>query len=277
MTKTIEDTATLCDSFAATAAMHADEPALRSPDEAVTWSWREYADRVRAAAAGLHGLGVRRGDTVALWLSNRPEFHVADAAALQIGAAAFSIYSTFTVEQAEHVVADAGSRVLVTEPAYLEHALEVRERGNTALDLLVLVEGSHTNALTWDELLASAPAGFDVAAAAAQVSADDLATLIYTSGTTGAPKGVELTHRNVVAQCAALGDALGLVPRQSAISWLPMAHIAERLCTHYIPMQLGWSVTCLDDPRSIGRLLPQIGPQFFFSPPRLWEKLRAST
>ena len=72
------------------------------------------------------------------------------------------------------------------------------------------------------------------------MSPDDLATLIYTSGTTGAPKGVELTHRNVVAQCAALGEALGLAPRQRAISWLPMAHIAERLCTHYLPMHLGW-------------------------------------
>ena len=277
MTQATEDTATLCETFAATAAAQPAEPALRSADGAVAWTWRDYADHVHAAAAGLHGLGVRRGDTVALWLSNRPEFHVADAAAMQLGAAPFSIYSTFTVEQAEHVVADAGSRVLVTEPAYLEHALEVRERGNTALELVVLVEGSHTNALTWDELQAAAPAGFDVATAAAEVSADDLATLIYTSGTTGAPKGVELTHGNVVAQCAALGEALGLVPRQSAISWLPMAHIAERLCTHYIPMRLGWTVTCLDDPRSIGRLLPRVRPQFFFSPPRLWEKLRAAT
>ena len=79
---------------------------------------------------------------------------------------------------------------------------------NTALELIVLVEGAHTNALSWDELLAAAPAGFDDAAA--EVSPDDLATLIYTSGTTGAPKGVELTHRNVVAQCAALAEALGL-------------------------------------------------------------------
>ena len=93
---------------------------------------------------GLHGLGVRRGDTVALWLSNRPEFHVADTAAMQLGAAPFSIYSTFTVEQAEHVVGDAGSRVLVTEPAYLERALAVRERGRTALELIVLVDGAHT-------------------------------------------------------------------------------------------------------------------------------------
>ena len=275
MSTTIDQTATLCEKFSATAAVYADEPALRTADGAVAWTWREYADRVRDVAAGLFGLGVRRGDTVALWLSNRPEFHVVDTAALQLGAAPFSIYSTFTVEQAEHVVADAGSRVLVTEPAYLEQALAVRERGRTALELIVLVEGGDTKALAWDELLAAAPPDFDVAAAAADVSPDDLATLIYTSGTTGAPKGVELTHSNVVAQCSALVEALGLEPRQRAISWLPMAHIAERLCTHYIPLQLGWSVTCLDNPRGIGVLLTDVRPQFFFSPPRLWEKLRA--
>lgn len=114
MTKTIEDTATLCDMFAAAAAMRADEPALRTARDTVAWTWRKYADRVRAAAAGLHAIDVRRGDTVALWLANRPEFHVADAAAMQLGAPPFSVYSTSTVEQAEHVVGDAGSRVLVT-------------------------------------------------------------------------------------------------------------------------------------------------------------------
>ena len=275
MTPTIEETTTLCDAFAATAATHAAEPALRTADGDMEWTWTEYADRVRAAAGGFHGVGVRRGDTVALWLSNRPEFHVADTAVMQLGAAPFSVYSTFTVEQAEHVVGDAGSRVLVTEPAYLERALELRARGKTALELVVLVDGAHTYALSWDELVAAAPPDFDLSAV--EVSPDDLATLIYTSGTTGAPKGVELTHRNVVAQCAALGEALGLVERQRGISWLPMAHIAERLCTHYIPMHLGWTVTCLDDPRAIAGLLPEVRPQFFFSPPRLWEKLRAAT
>jgi long-chain acyl-CoA synthetase len=277
MTTTIEQTKTLCDAFDATVAAHAPAPALRSADGAVDWTWRDYADRVDAAAAGLHGVGVRRGDTVALWLSNRPEFHVADTAATRLGAAPFSVYTTFTVEQAEHVVGDAGSRVLVTEPAFLHKALAVRARGATALELIVLVEGCHTEALTWDELLAAATAGFDAAATAAGVSPDDLATLIYTSGTTGAPKGVELTHRNVVAQCAALSEAFGLQPGLRAISWLPMAHIAERLSTHYLPMQLGWPVTCLADPRAVTALLPEVRPEFFFSPPRLWEKLRAAT
>jgi long-chain acyl-CoA synthetase len=269
-------TMTLCDAFAATVAANADGPALRTADGATAWTWREYADRVQAAASGLAGLGVRRGDTVALWLSNRPEFHVADAAAVQLGAAPFSVYSTFTVEQAEHVVGDAGSRVLVTEREFLDRALAVHQRGLTQVERIVLVDGAHAEAFTWDELLASAPPGFDLAAAAAQVRPDDLATLIYTSGTTGAPKGVELTHANVVAQAIALQDAFELAPQLRAISWLPMAHIAERLCTHYIPMLIGWSVTCLADPRAIAGLLPEVRPQFFFSPPRLWEKLRAA-
>jgi long-subunit acyl-CoA synthetase (AMP-forming) len=274
---TITETDTLCRVFAATAVAHADAPALRSADGEVEWTWHDYAERARAASAGLAGIGVHRGDTVALWLANRPEFHVADTAASMLGAAPFSVYATFTVEQAEHVIRDAGSRILITELAYLDRALALRARGRTQLELIVLVDGGHTEALTWDELLASAPAGFDVDAAAGEVRPDDLATLIYTSGTTGPPKGVELTHANVIAQTLALGAALRLSPRQRAISWLPMAHIAERLCTQYMPMALGWSVTCLSDPRAIAAVLPEVRPEFFFSPPRLWEKLRAAT
>jgi long-subunit acyl-CoA synthetase (AMP-forming) len=269
--------ATIADAFAATVAAHADRPALRTADGTTAWTWAEYAVRVYEAAAGLAGTGVAHGDTVALWLSNRPEFHVADGAAAHLGAAPFSVYATFTVEQAEHVIGDAGSRVLITEPAHLERALAVRERGTTALETIVLVDGEDPGALSWADLLAGAPEAFDVAAAAARVGPDDLATLIYTSGTTGAPKGVELTHRNVIAQSTALADALGLTPGLRAISWLPMAHIAERLCTHYVPILLGWSVITLAEPRGIAALLPEVRPEFFFSPPRLWEKLRAAT
>jgi long-subunit acyl-CoA synthetase (AMP-forming) len=273
---TIQAVATLGDALFTTASARPDAPALQTLDGATRWTWREYADRAAATAAGLAGLGVRRGDTVALWLTNRPAFHVADTAAVLLGAAPFSVYPSFTVEQAEHVIGDAGSRVLVTEPAFLELALAVRDRRRTRLELIVLADGAHPRALSWEELLDAAPAGHDVRAAAAAVAPDDLATLIYTSGTTGPPKGVELTHANLVAQMLGLRDALGLGEGWRCVSWLPMAHIAERLCTHYIPMLLGWSVTCLAEPAGIAVALPAVRPQFFFSPPRLWEKLRTA-
>jgi long-subunit acyl-CoA synthetase (AMP-forming) len=267
---------TLCDLFTATAAERSDEVALRTADGAVELTWAEYAAQARAASAGLAGLGVERGDTVACWLGNRPEFHVADVAALSLGAAPFSVYPTFTVEQATHVIRDAGSRVLVTEPQHFEQALAIRDSGATAVESIVLVEGSDARALTWDELLACAPAGFDYEARATLARPDDLATLIYTSGTTGPPKGVQLTHRNVVSQLAALGERLDLPAGLRAISWLPMAHVAERLCTHYFPLARGWQVTTCSEPREIAAVIAKTRPGFFFSPPRLWEKLRSA-
>ncbi|MCK9249904.1 MAG: AMP-dependent synthetase/ligase [Solirubrobacteraceae bacterium] len=276
MTHTAPRTATIGDLLLRTAAEHGGRPALRTLDGTTAWTWAAYADRARASAAALAGLGVGRGDTVALWLTNRPEFHAIDAGAALLGAAPFSIYATFTAEQAEHVVGDAGSRILVTEPQFLERALAVRDGGRTALERVVLVDGAHDDALAWDAALDASPAGFDVDAAAAAVEPDDLVTLIYTSGTTGPPKGVELTHGNVVAQIAALTEAVPLEREQAAISWLPMAHVAERMCTHYIPMALAWQVTCQPDPREIASTLAAVRPEFFFSPPRLWQKLRSA-
>jgi long-chain acyl-CoA synthetase len=262
---------------ATTAEAFADRPALRSIDGSIDWTWAEYADRVREAAAGLAGIGVARGDTVACWLSNRPEFHVADTAATHLGAAAFSVYPTYTVEQASHVIRDSGARVLIAEASTAERAAAVRAAGGTALETIVAVDdGPSASMMSWAELLRCAADDFALERAAAEVTPSDLATLIYTSGTTGAPKGVELTHANVMAQVATMNRRLRLPAGISAISWLPMAHIAERLCTHYFPIARGWHVTTCDEPRAIGTVIAETHPEFFFSPPRLWEKLRAA-
>src|SRR5206468_10671003 len=120
--------------FAAAAAEYENEPALRTPDGAVAWTWGEYGRHAAAAATGLAGLGVGPGSVVACWLTNRPEFHAADIGAALLGAASFSIYPTYPVEQAAHVLWDAGSRVLITESAFLERALAVRASGATQAD-----------------------------------------------------------------------------------------------------------------------------------------------
>ncbi len=275
MVMTMRATESICARFGDTARAHAGAPALRDMHgDGVTWG--RYYERVREAAAGLAGLGLGRGDVLACWLSNRPEFHVADAAAMHLGAASFSVYNTFTIEQAKHVTADAGARIMVTEPAYVEQAIAVRESGETALVHIVCVEGDAPEALGWDELLDAAPGDFDFEAAWRAVEPSDLAALIYTSGTTGPCKGVALTHANIAAQTLALAERLELPEAARAVSFLPMAHIAERLCTHYFPMFLGWQVTCCPDATELAAALAAVRPGYFFSPPRIWEKLRAA-
>lgn len=269
---------TLCDVFSATVRRFADEQALRNEDGTTVLTWADYQLQVLRAAAAFDGIGVEHSDTVALWLNNRPEFHCADTAAVHLGAAPFSIYSTFTVEQAAHVIADAGSRVLVTERAYLDRALAVRAICRTPLDWIIVVDapGDAPGVLAWNDFVTGDTTGFDLEAIAAAVRPNDLATLIYTSGTTGVPKGVELTHANIIAQTAALQKALNLPSQLRTLSWLPMAHIAERICSHYLPMTLGWSVVCNSDPRQVASTVASTRPELFFSPPRLWTKLRAA-
>lgn len=263
--------------FATAVAAYEDEPALQTPDGSVSWTWGEYGRQAAAAAGALASLGVGRGSVVACWLTNRPEFHAADIGATLLGAASFSIYPTYTAEQTAHVLRDAGSRVLITEPAFLERALAVRSSDLTALETIVCVGGAHDGTEGWDELLRRADDGADLRGLAAVAQADDLLTIIYTSGTTGPPKGVELTHRNVLAQLEATSAGLGLTDRLRVISYLPMAHIAERLVTHYLPPAHAWQVTTCADARAIGALLREVRPEVFFSPPRLWEKMRAGT
>ena len=185
---------TVAQAFRATARAHADAPAIRAHHRGVDSSWHDYHGQLRRCAAGLNELGRRRGDTLACWLTNRPQFHAVDTAAAHLGIASFSIYPTYTPEQAAHVIGDAGARILVTETAVLDRALAVRALGTTAFETIVCVEGRGEATLGWDELLAGGSDRFDLEAAASAVTPDDLLALISTSGTTGPPKGVELTH-----------------------------------------------------------------------------------
>src|SRR5215470_2356417 len=109
----------LCEVFQATVAARGDAIALRSSDGLLQINWREYGEQVRRIAAGLAALGVRRGDTVAIMLSNRPEFHLVDTAIMHLGATAFSVYSAFTPEQVTQLFANAGNRIVICERQYV--------------------------------------------------------------------------------------------------------------------------------------------------------------
>jgi long-subunit acyl-CoA synthetase (AMP-forming) len=267
------DAATLAEAFRLTAAQRADDVAVRTKGDDVSWTWGVLRERVDRLAAGLHGLGLRKGDTIALLLSNRPEFHQADLAAMMVGATPFSIYMQYTPDQIEYVVSDAGARVLITEQQFLDNVLEAR-RSLPDLEHVLVVDGDAPDGVTHlDDL--EADEAFDVEASVAELTPDDVLTLIYTSGTTGPPKGVQLSHKNIMTTVKQVEALIELPPDGRVVSWLPSAHIAERNAHHYIPIVFGLTVTSCDNPREVLSYLPEVRPSWFFAVPRIWEKLKA--
>src|SRR5579884_2073237 len=180
-----------------TAAAHPDIPAVRAVDDSVVLSWAELLARVDALAGGLARLGVGHGDTVALMMGNRLEFHLADLAVATLGATPFSIYQTYPAQEIRYLMTDAGAKLAIVEQAYLAAMLEASAELAGVEHVIVIDGQAPEGVLHLDEVEGSNP-GFDAAAAAAQVRPDDVLTLIYTSGTTGPPKGVQLSHRNVM-------------------------------------------------------------------------------
>jgi len=271
------DAATMAEAFQMTVAEHGDRTALRTRGDEFSITWAGYADRVRAVAAGLAAAGIERGDTVGIMLTNRPEFHFVDTAAIHLGATPFSVYNTSTPEQIAYLLEDAANRVLVTEQALLDTVLAARDAGSSALETIAVVDGdARDGAITLAELEAGGDEGFDLEAAWRAVEPDDLLTLIYTSGTTGPPKGVQLSHANLLATMNCFDELLRLTPDGRLVSWLPMAHIAERNCTQYLPMTHGLTTTCCPDPRQVVAYLAEVRPTWFFAVPRIWEKLKAA-
>ncbi len=268
---------TIAEALRLTAAAHADAVAVRTADDRLVLTWSKLLERVDALAGGLHRLGVRSSDTVALMLTNRPEFSIADLAAVTLGATPFSVYVTLPAPEVGFLLGDSGARVAIVERAFLPIIAEAR-RAAPALEHVIVVDAQPDDTaggvLALDDVEGSEP-GFDAAAAAARVAPDDLLTLIYTSGTTGHPKGVELTHRAALAAAQGVQEVISFPEGSRVISWLPAAHIAERMAHHYIPIVYAGSVTCVGDPREIVAHLPRVRPNWFFAVPRIWEKLKA--
>ena len=259
--------------FQATAERLPDELALKDPTRDVEMTFSELADRVATLAGAFAEQGVEKGDTVALMLNNRWEFIPTDLALISLGAVPFSIYQTSSPEQIAYVVGDAGAKIAVVEGPFLEVFEEARKE-LSEMETVIVLDGEGGE-MSYDEFAAKGE-GFDPSERMNDVGPDDLLTLIYTSGTTGPPKGVQLSHRNLMGLVTGVEDMIELPERGGkVISWLPAAHIAERGANYYLPMCYGLSVTICADPRKVVEFLPQVRPTWFFAVPRIWEKLKA--
>jgi long-chain acyl-CoA synthetase len=265
---------TVAEAFRITAAQRADQVAIRTKGDAFTITWGELRERVDALAGGLAKLGVGRGETVALMLSNRPEFHLCDLAAMMLGATPFSIYNTYSPEQISYLLSDAEAKTLICEQQYLAQVLQAREQA-PSLQNVIVVDGDPPQGTLALADVEGADPDFDVEQSVAQLRGSDVLTLIYTSGTTGPPKGVQLIHRNLLAAVEGLDELIEFPEDGRVISWLPAAHVAERNAHHYLPVVFGLQITCCDDPRQVLSYLPEVRPSWFFAVPRIWEKLKA--
>src|SRR5436190_2396071 len=269
------DAKTACEALQATAAAHPDRPAIRTKEDEFTCTWAEYAGRVKAIAAGLDGLGVKKGDTVALMLANRPEFHFCDSAVMHLGATPFSIHHPYAAGQTQHRGPQAESEVVITEQSFVDKIIAARDAVDS-LEHVVVVDGDPPQgAISLDELIDRAGEGFDFETAWRAVEPDDVLTLIYTSGTTGPPKGVQITHANICETVRSYDDLIRFPDGGRIVSYLPMAHVAERNVSHYLPMLCGFTITCCPDAREVIAYLPEVRPSWFFAVPRIWEKLKA--
>ena len=225
-------------------------------------------------ALGLRALGLAHGDKVAIISYNRPEWVVADLGIAQLGAVSVPMYPTITVDDYRHIFQDAGVRAVIVEgPDLLERVRAALVGLANPPEHLFTFEAA-PGARSFQEILdlgaAADPAALDTLRAAVQPA--DLLTLIYTSGTTGRPKGVMLSHGNILYNCRNLAGHLPLPAGQRALSFLPLSHIFERVATH-LYMQQGFSIWYAESVERIADNLREVQPQVFTTVPRLLEKI----
>jgi long-chain acyl-CoA synthetase len=273
---------TVCTLFADAVAKWGEQPALHWKDDG-SWrslTWQGYRDEVAAVTLALRSLGFGPGQFGLIMARNVPEHVIADLAIVHAGGAAISVYNTLAPDQVEYVANHSEATIaFVEDEGFLAKFLAIRA-STPHLKHIVLVRGSAPDGvLSWDsfmakgrELYASSPADFD--ASWKGVGPEDTVSLIYTSGTTGPPKGVVYSHNNIAWTLESLRRFLEL-GSQTLVSYLPLAHVAERFTSQWGGIFYGHDVWLCPDPNLLLPYLLEARPTEFVGVPRVWEKLMA--
>lgn len=271
---------TVAHAFLAALSSRGERPALRwrgDDGDWCSWTTGELAFDVARVAAGLRELGVQPGQRVVLLMRNVAEFHVADLAVMFAGATPISIYNSSAPEQIAYLINSAQASVAIVEDARFLGRIDAVRDQLPGLQQIVVVRDAPTgrdDVHSWSSVRNHDPVELEEAAGA--LSPTTAATIIYTSGTTGPPKGVVLTHENVCVMGSALAQSFGVdVSGKRVISYLPMAHIAERNVSHYGMIFHGLEVVCCPDAGALNEYLVHTRPHLMFGVPRVWEKIRS--
>ena len=262
---------------------HGDDPAYyeRVGGAWKATSWRGYADEVSNAARALIALGIAPGDVVTILGFNQPSWVIADIAALAVGAVPAGIYTTNSPRECHYILDHAQSPLLVIEDEGQWAKIEQIRGDLPNLRHVVMMRGGPTiddpMVMSWEEFNA---AGADVSsetldAKLAALEPGQLATLIYTSGTTGPPKGVMLSHDNLMWTASQAIHAVGIAKQDTSFSYLPLSHIADQVFTVHGPASSGWAVYYAESIENLADNLKVVQPTVFFAVPRVWERFHA--
>ncbi len=276
---------TLCTLFEHTIAEHGDLEALKWKvgDDWKSLTFSQYAERVREFGNGMIALGLEPGEFVNVIGANRYEYCISDLGIVHAGGVPVSLYNTLAPEQIEYIVNHCEAVYVILENrAYYERFLKIKD-AIPNIRKVIMWEGAEEFAdddwvISYEDVLA---AGREYARAnpgeldkrIKGVKPEGLCTLIYTSGTTGPPKGVMITHYNVLWTAESLARVRSFEPGSRQISYLPLAHIAERMVGLYLPIKYGSMVHFCPNVAEIGAYLGEVKPHLFFAVPRVWEKI----
>lgn len=273
---------TLCDNLRDTAERVGDSPAYsdRLGDDRTGWrtlTWHRVRERSLDIAAAMIESGLVPGDTVAIMASSRIEHVLADLAVVHAGGTPISVYNTLAPEQVAHVAGHSAPKFAILEGP--EQIRRWAKALDAAPETVVVVFDEVAGFTSWSDFEAQGHAfrrmnSEVVDARWSQVDPDDTATILYTSGTTGDPKGVTLTHHNILFESQTSLETGRLEGASVTVSYLPFAHIAERILGMYVPQLQGGHVHLIGDPAQLVPALLDVRPTRFFGVPRVWEKIR---
>lgn len=280
------DGRTLVDVLARNATQHGGGEAIAWRDQGDwrRYTWSEYRHHVLIVAAALMELGVEPGERIAIMAGNRPEHVLADLGAMHAGATPVTVYMTLADDQLAYVAAHSRAVVaIVDSPETLERWRAARGQLPDLRTVIVLDPtdgelGEDLDVRTWDELMEAGAWALNegqgsVERRAATTTPDSTATLIYTSGTTGEPKGVVISQANVLWTLETMSRAINLPEAPRFVSYLPLAHIAERMATHYLGMWVVGEVTYCANVGAVMGVVKEVRPHLFVGVPRIWEQV----
>src|SRR5436309_14718753 len=272
--------------FQRTAAQRPDAPALffKAGTGWVPINWREYARAVSRLGNALVAEGLQPQDRVAVWSANRPEWQISDLAILHAGLVTVAIYQTLAPDQVKYLLSHSESKVLIVdERKLLDQIIQMRHE-LPALQRVILIEGDHPGmeewVVSWEQALqrgdefGRARPGL-LASRWQALQPEDTASLIYTSGTTGVPKAAILTHRNLTWTATATLQCFRGDANDRVVSYLPLAHILERIVSHLRQLCTGCQVYFCPSVDKVMEVVHDVHPTYFTSVPRLWEKIYA--